>query len=269
MSVGIRGQGTNRSDLSMPTYSVGGYVSATQSAAATISSTTGLGGWYIHPAVTGITDVTSAAITSTSTGAAVNNNLGNAFQVTVPVTAVSGTTPTLDFRIEESFDGTNWQTLYELERISTAGIYNTPVLRASGKQVRYVRTIGGTSPSFTMSATRNILPFLNADRIARFFDRSIVLTGAGNATASLFAGSASSATLVANITAVTGTLVLKLQGSAGKVSWYDLPNGATTSITAAGAYQVTTSNIRALYVRGVVATAATTATLGYLDIEVF
>ena len=142
MSVGIQGQGTNRSDLSLPTYSVGGYVSATQSTAATISSTTGLGGWYIHPAVTGITDVASAAITSTSTGASTANNLGNGFQVAIPVTAVTGTSPTLDVRIEQSHDGgTNWVTLYDFQRITAIGYYISPLLRADARNIRYVQTV--------------------------------------------------------------------------------------------------------------------------------
>ena len=75
-----------------------------QGTAGSISATTGLGGWYVHPAITGIADIASAALTTTTTTASIANALGNSFQVTIPVTAVTGTNPTLDVRIEESFD---------------------------------------------------------------------------------------------------------------------------------------------------------------------
>lgn len=185
----IDGQGTSRFDKAIPTYSVGGTYSATvnQGTAATISATTGLGGWYTHPAITGIVDIASAAITSTATSASIANSLGNGFQVNFAVTATSGTTPTLDVRIEESYDGgTNWVTLYEFQRVTANGSYNSPILRASGRHIRYVRTITGTTPSFTMVLTRNILPTIPAEPQKRIMDRSIVLTTLNSTTPVLF-----------------------------------------------------------------------------------
>lgn len=164
-----------------------GTVTGNQGTAAAISATTGLGGWYVHPAVTGITDIASAAITSTATSAAIANNLGNGFQVNFTVTATSGTTPTLDVRVEESYDGgTNWVTLYEFQRVTANGSYNSPVLRASGRHIRYVRTITGTTPSFTMAVTRNILPFIQAEPQKRIVDRTVVLTTLNSVTPTLF-----------------------------------------------------------------------------------
>lgn len=67
-------------------------------------SATGTGAWYVRSGVAGIADVASAAITTTTTTATTANDLGNSFQVTIPVTVVTGTNPTMDVRIEESFD---------------------------------------------------------------------------------------------------------------------------------------------------------------------
>ena len=267
MSVGIQGQGTNRIDLSIPTYSVGGYVSAVQGTAAAISSTTGLGGWYIHPAVTSITDIASAAITSTSTGASTSNNLGNGFQVAIPVTAVTGTAATLDVRIEQSHDGgTNWVTLYDFQRITATGYYISPLLRADARNIRYVQTVGGTSPSFTRSIVRNILPFHNADKLARLFDRTVSLTTLNAATASLFAGSATNAQIVVNIGAATTAPVFRLQGSDDNSNWYDL-SATTLTAVANSTVQLTINNVNSVYIRGIVSTAGATVTAGYVMIK--
>lgn len=52
-----------------------GTTTATQGAAAAISATTGLGGWYVHPAIVGIVDIASAALTTTTTTASLANAL--------------------------------------------------------------------------------------------------------------------------------------------------------------------------------------------------
>lgn len=216
----IDGQGTLRVDKALPVYPVGGTqavsgtVTGNQGTAAAISATTGLGGWYVHPAVTGIVDIASAAITSTATSASIANNLGNGFQVNFAVTATSGTTPTLDVRIEESYDGgTNWVTLYEFQRVTANGSYNSPILRASGRHIRYVRTITGTTPSFTMAVTRNILPFIPAEPQKRIIDRTIVLTTLNSVTPTLFSGAANNVQLVINIGTATTPPALQLEGS--------------------------------------------------------
>lgn len=186
----ISGQGTQRADKAIPIISVGGTVVANQGIPAAVSTTTGLGGWIVNPATAGIPDIASAALTTTATTSAIANNLGNGFQVNIGVTAATGTNQTLDVRVEESFDGgTNWVTLYEMQRITAVGSYNSPILRASGRHIRYVQTVGGTSPSFTRAVTRNVLPFIQAEPQKRLMDRSIVLTTLNSVTPVLFSGS--------------------------------------------------------------------------------
>lgn len=92
------------------------------------------------------------------------------------VTAVTGTTPTLDVVIEESMDsGTNWQAIYHFPRITANGIYPTPLIRSAGTRFRYVQTVAGTTPSFTRAVNR-IQYSSNAPIVRNFIDRSIVLT---------------------------------------------------------------------------------------------
>lgn len=261
----LDGRGTYDIKKAIPVILVTG-VTATQGNPAAISGTTGLGGWYFHPAIVGITDIASAAITSTSVSSSIANNLGNGFQVNITVSAVSGTTPTLDLKVEESFDGgATWSTLYDMQRITAIGSYNTPVMRASGRHIRYTRTITGTTPSFTNVVSRNILPFLPAEPQKRIMDRTISLTTANSTTPVLFQGAANNIQLVYNVTAITGTLGLQLEGSEDNVNWYSI--GSPTSVTVAGTYQLTVNALSSTYTRAKVTTPATTATLGYVSIK--
>jgi hypothetical protein len=263
----IDGQGTTDATKAMPVYGLGGSISVIQSTAGTVSTTDGTGGWVVRPGIVGIADIASATLTTTTTGSAVTNALGNSFQINIAVTAVSGTTPTMDFRIEESYDGgTNWVTLYEFQRITATGSYNSPVLRATGRTIRYVRTIGGTTPSFTMAATRTLLPFLNAEPQRRIMDRSIVLTTLNSTTPVVFQGSANNIQLVINVGAITTTApAIQLEGSEDGVNFYAI--GTPLTAVANSTVQVTNISISSTYARARVSTAGVGVTAGYISIK--
>jgi hypothetical protein len=100
-------------------------------------------------------DVASAAITTSTTTGAITPTSGLSYQVSIPVTAVSGTTPVMNVRIEESNDtGTNWYSVYTFPNITATGNYISPKFNAKGNRIRYVQTLTGTTPSFTRSVQR-------------------------------------------------------------------------------------------------------------------
>ena len=262
----ISGQGTQRVDKAIPIFGAGGGISAIQGSAAGISGTTGLGGWYMHPAIVGLPDIASAALTSTTTSSAIANNLGNGFQVNIAVTAVTGTAPTLDVRIEESFDGgINWVTSYEMQRITANGSYNTPVLRAMGRHIRYVQTVGGTTPSFTRAVTRNVLPFIPAEPQKRLMDRTIVLTTLNSVTPTLFQAAANNVQLVINLGAATTPPALQLEGSEDGTNWYAI--GTPLTGVANNTVQLTVTGLSATYTRARVSTAGVGVTAGYVSLK--
>lgn len=264
--VSIDGAGTARIDKALPIYGLGGTISASQSTAATVSATTGLGGWYVHPAIVGLPDIASAALTSTTTTSTIANNLGNGFQVNIAVTAVTGTTPTLDIRVEESFDGgTNWVTLYEMQRITANGSYNSPILRATGRHIRYVQTVAGTTPSFTRAITRNVLPFIPAEPQKRLMDRSIALTTLNSITPILFSGAANNVQLVINLGTATTPPALQLEGSEDGVNFYSI--GSPLTGVASSTVQLTVTGLSATFVRAKVTTVGATVVAGYVSIK--
>lgn len=76
--------------------------------------------------------------------------------IEIRVTAASGTSPTLDVDLEDTFDGTNWNKVTDVNSaaITAAGVTivrlnlkNTPTTN----RLRLNYTIGGTTPSFTFS----------------------------------------------------------------------------------------------------------------------
>lgn len=102
-----------------------------------------------------IADVASAALTTTTTTAAFTPTFGLSYVVHIPITVVSGTSPTLDVGVEESPDGsTNWVRVYDFPRMTAVGSYTSPPLPFTGNRVRYVQTVGGTTPSFTRAINR-------------------------------------------------------------------------------------------------------------------
>lgn len=74
----------------------------------------------------------------------------------VNVSAVSGTTPTLEVKLQESADGINWA---DLPSFTTALLITTGLTRIANPApslildgyIRAVWTIGGTTPSFTFT----------------------------------------------------------------------------------------------------------------------
>lgn len=76
------------------------------------------------------------------------------FTVVAEVTAVSGTTPTLDLIIQGSDNGSSWVDYdgVQLAQVNTTGFFES--LFKGPAEHRYLRVkgvLGGTSPSFTLS----------------------------------------------------------------------------------------------------------------------
>jgi len=216
-----------------------------------------------------IADVASAAIITTTTTASLTPTFGCSYEVSIPVTLVSGTTPTLDVNIEESDDsGTNFFLVYSFPRITAAGIYRSPKLVLRGNRVRYVQTVSGTSPSFTRGINRLQSSDSPNRSISQLIDRSIVLTTLNSTTASINAQNCSSVQLQINIGTTTVAPVLQLEGSDdGGSTWYSI--GTALTAVASSTVSLTTANVNAQLLRARASTAGTSTIAGYVLIKAF
>ena len=98
------------------------------------------------------TPTSSAARTTSGTGTALTGyGKVTAMRCQLNVTAASGTSPTLDVVIEDTLDGTNWNTVGTFTQATGATRQVINISAPFGDTVRTRWTIGGTSPSFTFA----------------------------------------------------------------------------------------------------------------------
>jgi hypothetical protein len=109
--------------------------------------------YYSDPETRVDFDLPSAARTTTGTATAFSTGDVEVVQATLVVSAASGTTPTLDVRLETTVDGTNWDTVGSFPQQTTTQAGRGKVFAGLGTQARWAWTIGGTSPSFTFTVT--------------------------------------------------------------------------------------------------------------------
>jgi len=206
-----------------------------------------------------LADVASAAITTTTTTATLTPSFGVTYTVNIPVTAVTGTNPTLDVVVQESDDtGTNWFDVYHFERITATGSYRSPPLTLRGNRVRYVQTVGGTTPSFTRAINR-LQRSDDASQRVRFINRTIVPNTLNSTTATYYIEGATSLNVMVRCTAHTTAATIALQLSADSVNWY---NDTTTITTALGIVYAAYTNEQWKFARLIVTAAGTGITLG-------
>jgi len=213
-------------------------------------------------------DITSAALTSTATSAAITPaNNSCSFEYNVIVTAVSGTSPTMDVVVQESDDtGTNWYDIYHFPRITAAGQYRSPLIPQTGNRVRYVRTIGGTSPSFT-NAVNRVQSNSPQPLQRQFVDRALVVNTINSVTAGTwFIDGCKTLNLFVSMGAVTTTApVLVLEVSPDNANWVQIGADITTAASTNNQLAVTDTLSRFARVR--VKTAGSGATLNFLVLK--
>jgi hypothetical protein len=236
-------------------------------------SAAGFGGTLVN-------DISSGALTTvgTTTGSSITpsavltggvSNVGTiAHAFHVAVTAVAGTTPTLDVSIEESPDnGGNWIRIYDFPRITATGSYVSPLIPATwGTRYRYVRTLGGTAtPSFTMAINR-LVNSSSQKLNKQFIDRTIVGTTLNSVTPTWIVDGCTTVNATVLVTGGTVAPTLTFEGSEDNTNWYALGTAVTPTIGTLGMYNFT--GIAPKFVRGRVSAAGTGTTAMLVTVKV-
>lgn len=102
-------------------------------------------------------EVSSAkTATGNSAAAILIDDPGSQIALLVNVSAASGTTPTLDLKVQWSHDGTTWADADASDAFVqiTAAKVTVKLFPRRGPYFRLFWTIGGTTPSFTFGVTR-------------------------------------------------------------------------------------------------------------------
>ena len=96
-----------------------------------------------------VTLLASAARTATVTGTAVKGLSAERLLVMqLNVSAASGTSPTLDVVVQDTVDGSNWNTIATFAQATAVTREVIRLTTAFTDQLRVVGTIGGTTPVF-------------------------------------------------------------------------------------------------------------------------
>jgi hypothetical protein len=203
-------------------------------------------------------EVASAARTATGNSGTISVPTGGAIAGHIIVSAASGTTPTLDITLEESYDnGTTWVQIWAAPRFTASG--NTPIPAMEVYAVRrWVWTLTGTSPSFTFAINTTQVAH-DAALIRKLFDRTAnVLNGTiSTPTAALYI--AGCLELVAKITITTAATpaTYQLQLSDDNVNWTNVGT-ATVAVVNSTIALIMPSGLLADYARVIVTSAGTT-----------
>jgi hypothetical protein len=94
----------------------------------------------------------SGTVTANGNGAARELGDKGTARLLLDVTAVSGTSPTLNVTVETSFDGATWRTVGTFAQ-KTAVSQERKSFPGLDRFVRISRTTGGTTPSFTFEVS--------------------------------------------------------------------------------------------------------------------
>jgi hypothetical protein len=210
-------------------------------------------------------DIASAAITTTTTTATTIPSYGVSYNAVIDVTAVSGTTPTMQVTIQESSDlATNWYNVYSFPQITAVGSYTSPVLPLTGNRIRYVQTIGGTTPSFTRSIVRN-QESLNVPAYREYTDYSINPTTTNSTTSTLQTNGASNLSMIVNQGSGGSPVTFALDGSDDNTNWSTLGT-VVGMVGGASPVSFVAPNVPWKFIRGRVVTGVASTTISYVSL---
>jgi hypothetical protein len=229
-----------------------------QAAAANLNCTALVAGATLS--ATTVTDIAIAAqaVTATSANIITGNQSNMAFQVSV--TGASGTNPTLDVVVQETFDGTNYFDIYHFPRITTVGQYQSPQIRVTGAGIRYVRTLGGTTPNFTNGILRPVRQ-TSSDIWRNFISRTIDPNTLNSTTSSFLVEGCDQFQLAVTMNAGGTAPVFKLQGSNDNLNWYDVPSTTVTATVGASVQVVSAAQCLPKFIRAITSTAGSGSSL--------
>lgn len=212
-------------------------------------------------------EVASAARTTSGNSGTISVPTGGALSGLIVVSAQSGTTPTLDITLEESFDnGTTWHQVWAAPRFAGAtGNVVIPAMLICGLR-RWVWTIGGTTPSFTFAINTNQLS-IPAPIMRKMFDRTAnVLNGTvSTPTASLLITGCKIVTAKVLIGAATTPATYQIQVSDDNVNWVNV--GAATPAVANSMVTFSVADLAADWARVIVTSGATGQTGTYVALQ--
>ena len=217
------------------------------------------------------TDVSAATITSTTTTEATSLvPQMNSGAITIQVNAISGTNPTLDVAIQGRNDALGvaaWFDIYTFPRITASGTYVMPMINYDQwSRLRYVQTVGGTSPSINRQISRKTSTVQNGLLLMNFINRTLTINTLNSTTSDAWIVEGTGRyTMVLSLAAGGTAPTIQLQGSSDNVNWYTIGTTLAGTVGATVALSIVDA-VMAKRIRVLVTTAGVGATLNYIEV---
>lgn len=125
------------------------------------------------------TDV-STTVTATGNSSSLDSAGLGSGDFLINVTAISGTTPSIQIGIQVSDDNSNWITVFLQKQITATGILTIPAIRLTTRYYRINWVVAGATPSVTFSVTTTLkaAPRTGAQRsVFRYADLNLAANG--------------------------------------------------------------------------------------------
>jgi len=211
--------------------------------------------------------VHNGTVTSNSNSASsIPLGVSVSFQLNIGV--VSGTNPTMDVTVQESFDaGITWLNIYAFPRVTSTNVVQSPTFPCNGNRYRVTFIVGGTTPSFSTGVNMMTAPTPSNNFMRNVYDRVIAVNTLSSTSQVISAYNATIAQLSINMGAITTTApAIQLQASVDNSStWFNI--GTPLTAVANSTVNTVVSNLSVDAIRAIVTTAGSGATLNYIQLR--
>lgn len=187
------------------------------------------------------TDVSSNTVSSSGNSSTFDSAGFASANFNFNVSAISGSGAYIQFHVQKSDDGSNWQTDSDTLRLTTTGITRIAALRQASRYYRFTWDVAGSTPSVTFSIVTTLKQY-EPDRFSvRYLYSDIDLTAKGNASTTFLAdGCRNIALLFIRASDGGNNGTVQLFASNDAVNWISLSGnlaanpGTTNEITETG-----------------------------------
>lgn len=180
------------------------------------------------------TDVSTTVTASGNSGTLDIEGYGQ-ISFTAAVTAISGSGAYIQFELQASDDGVNYNAIHDTRRMTTVDFQRLSGVRISSRYYRFVWFVGGSSPSIDITITSTFKDYspIRTGSLFRYDDLDLMTIGATSTVFSAFSNSSVGCMMVRE-SDTSSDVILRLQASNDGLNWHyhtgDITLPANTTI---------------------------------------
>lgn len=182
------------------------------------------------------TDV-STTVSTTGTGSTLESSGFESLSGRMNISAISGSGASIQLHIQRSDDATNWETMFDVGKVTTATTASWSSLRTGHRYYRFTWDVLGSTPSITFTVV-STLKTVQTQRIGRrFFYSDLDLTVNGNMSSTFVANDCKNIAVTFNRGADGGNNgTVLMYGSIDQTNWFSLSGNLAANVSTANSF---------------------------------